>query len=409
MSPCRLAACCLACAVAAVAPDAAASDVEWQGHLDVRAVAAGDELAWDEGGLGKGRFGAGDDGAAFASAVLAGTWLASPEVLASATLQLVPDHAQPLDVLDAWVRYRPVSTTPWRWSLRAGAFWAPVSLENEGVGWSSLWTLTPSAINSWAGEELRTIGAEASLEHRGEAATTTAFVAVFGWNDPAGELLAARGWGLGDAYSGLGAVLREPDVHAPRGRAPVPMLYRPFREVDGRPGWYAGISREVRDVGRTSLLVYDNRAERDSWEPYAGHRAFSWDTRFLGGGWLRYVGDYVLAAQAMAGSTVFEPQPGTVLDTRFHAGYLLVARETGTWRPALRVDVFGTRQRGPTDAPLDERGHAVTLALNWRPREHLRLVGELLRVDSTRAQRRLGGEGARRADVQVQVAARIQF
>lgn len=399
---------CLGCLLAVVVP-AAAQDVRWHGHVDLRAVAAGREVAWDEGGLGKTRFGAGDDGATLASAVLAGNWLVSPEVMASATLQFVPDHAQSPDVLDAWVRYRPVSTTPWRWALRAGAFWAPVSLENDGVGWSSLWTLTPSAINSWVGEELRTIGLEASLEHRGDGVDTTAFAAVFGWNDPAGELLAARGWGMGDAYSGLGAVLREPDVHAPRGRAPVPMLYRPFREVDGRPGWYAGFAREARDGGRTTLLVYDNRAERDSWERYAGHRAFSWDTRFISAGWLRPLGDHVLAAQGMAGSTVFEPQPGSVLDTRFQAGYLLLARETGEWRPALRVDVFRTRQHGPTSAPLDETGHALTLALNWRPREHLRLIGELLRMDSTRAQRRLGGIGARRVDLQVQVAARIYF
>ena len=149
----------LACLLAAGAAPVVAQDVRWHGHLDLRAAGAGDEVAWDEGGLGKSRFGAGDDGAVLASGVLAGTAQFGPEVLASATLQLIPAQERPLDVLDAWVRYRPVSTTPWRWSVRAGAFWAPVSLENEGVGWTSLWTLTPSAINSWVGEELRTIGA----------------------------------------------------------------------------------------------------------------------------------------------------------------------------------------------------------------------------------------------------------
>lgn len=386
-----------------------AGGIQWHGHLDLRGVAAGDERSWDEGGLGKARFGAGDDGAVLASGVLAGTAQVTPGLVAAATLQLDPGQAQPIDVLDAWVRYRPVSTTPWRWSVRAGAFWAPISLENEGVGWTSLWTLTPSAINSWVGEELRTIGAEASLEHRGASADVTAFVAVFGWNDPAGELLAARGWGLGDAYSGLGAVLREPDVYAPRARSPVPMHYRPFREIDGRPGWYAGVSRESRGAGRQALLYYDNRAERDSWERYAGHRAFSWDTRFWSGAAQRRLGDFVLAGQAMVGSTVFEPQPGMVLDTRFRAGYLLLARDSGTWRPAVRVDLFGTEQLGPTDAPLEEHGNALALALNWRPRSFLRVTGELLRIDSTRTQRRLGGLDARQVDWQVQIAAKLYF
>jgi len=394
----------------ALACHARADDgVRWQGHLDVRGVAPGGEVAWDDGGLGKARFGAGDDGTVLAGAVLSGSVQLSADTLASATVQFVPAHERSLDVLDAWVRYRPVSTTPWRWSVRAGAFWAPVSLENDGVGWTSLWTLTPSAINSWVGEELRTIGAEASLEHRGARADTTAFVALFGWNDPAGELLAARGWALGDASSGLGAVLREPDAYAPVAHAPVPMAYRPFREIDGRPGWYAGVTRAAGST-RSTLLYYDNRAERDAWEPYRGHRAFAWDTRFLSAALRRHVGgDYVVAVQAMAGSTVFEPQPGLVLDTRFHAGYVLLARETGTWRPAVRVDLFGTRQLGPTDAPLDEHGNAVALALNWRPRGNVRLIGEVLRIDSTRAQRRLEGSPARQVDLQVQVAARLYF
>lgn len=406
----RLALAIIGCVVAAGAAPAAAQEMRWQGHLDVRAVAAPDETAWDDGGLGKARFGDNDDDRMhLASGVLAGTAQLGPAVVASSTLQFVPGQDRSLDVLDAWVRYRPVSTTPWRWSVRAGAFWAPISLENEGVGWTSLWTLTPSAINSWVGEELRTIGAEASLEHRGEAADVTVFGAVFGWNDPAGELLAARGWGLGDAYSGLNAVLREPDVYAPRARAPIPMVYRPFREIDGRPGWYAGVTREVRDTSRMTLMHYDNRAERDSWERYAGHRAFSWDTRFWSAAARRRFGEYVVAAQALAGSTVFEPQPGMVLDTRFHAGYVLLARDTGEWRPAVRVDLFGTQQRGPTDAPLEEHGNAVTVALNWRPREHLRVTGELLRIDSTRAQRRLDGLDPRQVEWQVQVAARLYF
>ena len=405
----RLAPAIVGCVLAAGAGTVDAQEVRWQGHLDLRAVAAPDEAAWDAGGLGKARFGDDDDGLVLASGVLAATAQLGPDVLASGTVQFVPDHARPLDVLDAWVRYRPVSTTPWRWSVRAGAFWSPISLENEGVGWTSLWTLTPSAIDSWVGEELRTIGAEASLEHRGEAVDVSVFGAVVGWTDRAGELLAARGWGMGDAYSGLGAVLREPDVYAPRARSPVPMEYRPFREIDGRPGWYAGVTREVRDTSRITLLHYDNRARRDSWERYGGHRAFSWDTRFWSAAARRRFGEYVLAGQAMVGNTVFEPQPGMVLDTRFHAGYLLLARDEGEWRPAVRLDLFGTRQRGPTDAPLDEHGNALAFALNWRPREHLRLTGEVLRIDSTRAQRRLAGLDPHQVEWQVQVAARVYF
>ena len=111
----RLSRAIVGCALAAGAASVAAQEVRWQGHLDLRAVAAPDAPAWDEGGLGKARFGRGDDGVHLASGVIAGTAQLGPAVVASSTLQFAPGQDRPLDVLDAWVRYRPVSTTPWRW------------------------------------------------------------------------------------------------------------------------------------------------------------------------------------------------------------------------------------------------------------------------------------------------------
>jgi phosphate-selective porin len=122
------------------------------------------------------------------------------------------------------------------------------------------------------------------------------------------------------------------------------------------------------------------------------------------------VGDVVLIAQAMDGSTAFEPRAGLLLDTRFHAGSLLAAWDRGRWRPALRLDLFSLRQLPDTLAdPLDEHGNAMTLALNWRPREFLRVTGELLRVDSRRDQRRLEGSSPRQVEVQSQLSLRLEF
>ena len=50
-------------------------------------------------------------------------------------------------------------------SVKAGAFFPAISLENDDLGWTSPYTLTPSAINSWIGEELRTIGSEGILRY----------------------------------------------------------------------------------------------------------------------------------------------------------------------------------------------------------------------------------------------------
>lgn len=392
-----------------LATAARAQDFHLHGFLDLRAVSPAHETGWDDGGLGKSRYGRGDGGVRAGAALLRADWQVTSDLSAAADLQYQPDERRHLDVLDAYLRYRPVSTTPWRWSLKLGAFFAPISLENEGIGWTSLWTITPSAINSWVGEELRTVGSEFSIEHRG-ASTFQAGFAIFGRNDPAGELLATRGWSLSDLTSGLRASVREPDVYAPVARAPVPVEYRPFDEIDHRPGWYADASWESRGYGKIVVLHYDNRADPQRYERYDGRKVFAWRTRFWSFGARTRVGEVTVIAQAMDGDSAFEPLPELYLDTHFRSGFLLAGWDSGAWRPALRVDFFSLRQTPSSlAAPLSEHGNALTAALNWRPTARLRITGEWLRIDSTRDQRILEGLAPRQIDRQVQVSARVLF
>jgi hypothetical protein len=383
---------------------------QWHGYAELRAGhAGGDDRSWLDGGLGKARFGNGS-GEVEPAAALAMAWPLAPAWLASAQLQYQDGQREPLGVIDAWVRLRPVSTTPWRWSVKAGAFFPPISLENDGVGWTSPWTLTPSAINSWVGEELRAIGTEFALEHRSDAATWRGVAAAFGHDDPAGDLLASRGWALGDMTSALNAELREPDVYAGNARTAVPVVFRPFTEIDQRIGWYAGLSREGAGGSLLSALRYDNRGDPTAWEMQGTRKVYAWRTRFWSVGARGRLGGMQWFAQAMDGSTAFEPRPGLYLDTKFSAAYLLAAWERGDWQPALRFDLFRARQLPDTLAtPLSEHGNAFTAALNWRPREGLRITGELLRIDSSRDQRTLEGLLPRQKDLQVQVGLRVSF
>jgi hypothetical protein len=398
---------CIVLGVFSIAGTASAQSLSVEGFLDLRLVAtdARDD-SWLDGGLGKMRFGADDDGVSGAG-VLAANWQATPSLLASAEAQYVPAARRPLDLVDAWVRYRPVSTTPWRASVKAGMFFPPISLENDGIGWTSTWTLTPSALNTWVGEELRTFGAEARLEHRGTRGTLSLSGALFEKNDPAGELLATRGWALHDVVSGLDGSVREPDALAPLvGREP-PVRYRPFLEMDHRPGGYVALDWQTPAQDRLTALVYDNRADPTVEVDYAGRELYAWHTRFWHVGAQHRIGDVVLIAQAMRGSTVFEPAPGFQLDTHFAAGYLLAGWDLGRWQPALRVDLFQARQLpAGLPNPLDEHGNAITLALNWRPQERLRVSGEVLRVDSVRDQRRLVGLDPRQRELQLQASVR---
>jgi hypothetical protein len=400
-----------ACVVFASLPhDARAQDFELHGYLDMRAVLPSDETSWTNGGLGKSRFGGGNGAEAKFAGVLAATWHPTPSLVAVADLQYPTGKDRRLDVLDAYLRYRPVSLTPWRWSAKFGAFFPPVSLENDGIGWTSPWTLTPSAINSWVGEELRTIGAELHFEYRGASNSFEGSAAAFVNNDPAGELIAARGWSLGDATSGLNSSLREPNAYASLIGATAPVGYRPFDEIDNRIGWYANLGWESPAYGKITLLRYDNRGDPTRFEHYDGRDVFAWHTAFWSLGAQTRIDDVVLIAQAIDGSTSFEPVPELYLDTKLHAAYLLAGWDRGNWRPALRIDVFSLHQLPDfLPAPLSEHGHALTAALNWRPNDRIRVTGEWLRIDSTRNQRLLEGLSPRQIDEQLQLNLRVLF
>jgi hypothetical protein len=398
----------IALACAGVAPSGArAADV--RGYLDCRLVAHAQERSWVDGGLGKTRFGSGGTSLGCVQAGLVVAAQPLPSLLAVAGLQAQTSGRDELVLLEAYLRWRPVSITPWRWSLKAGAFFPPVSLENDAIGWTSPWTLSSSAINAWIGEEFRTIGGEARLEWRGEGQSLEAEAGLVRPSRPAGEVLDARGLSIGDLVSGFGSDLREPDAYAREDGHEPPLRFNPFLENDGRPGWYAGLDWRAPGRGRLALLRYDNEADAST-HSRGVEPVYSWRTEFWSLGGELEAGSWLLLAQAMTGSTELAPSPHFHTWTDFRAGYLLAGWNRGTWRPAFRIDAFSTNQL-PRD--LDDRtrehGHALTFALNWRPQDWLRLTAELLRVDSWRNQREADGDPAHRVDHQVQVGARVMF
>ena len=73
--------------------------------------------------------------------------------------------------------------------------------------------MTPSAINSWIGEELRTIGSEAIFRYDTNGFGTVSLTgAVTCCNDPAGILMAQRGWAMDDRPAGIFSDQRLPDA-----------------------------------------------------------------------------------------------------------------------------------------------------------------------------------------------------
>ncbi|WP_426688699.1 hypothetical protein [Rhodanobacter ginsengiterrae] len=382
-----------------------AQDVDLHAYIDGRLVAAPGETSWTQGGLGKTRFGDGGTAARFGGAGVVGTAQLTPALLALAEIQFQTTDRSSVNVIEAYLRYRPVSLSRWRWSVQAGAFMPPVSLENDAIGWTSPWTLTPSAINSWVGEELRAAGAEGRLEWRGDVSTWELRSALFRRNDPAGNLLAVRGWSLSDLTYGLGGRLREPDAtHDGQSSA---RRYDPFQNIGSRSGWYANLEWHAPGLGRINLMRYDNRADPAA---HTDSGVFAWHTWFTSIGGSTDTGPIRWIAQAMDGATVIEPVDGLRFTTGFRSAFLLAGWNRGNWRPALRIEHFSTGN-GRFDAGRrqGEHGNAVTAALNWRPRAWLRLTAEVLRIDSVRTQRGDAGLPPASMVTQVQLGIRLLY
>jgi len=379
-------------------------DLSGGGYLDLRLANSGDERAAVDGGLGKTRFG--DDGTGFhlAEAALYGNLQLTEDLLGYADVRYEPSQRTAVDLIESYVRYRPVSLSPWRWSVKAGAFFPPVSEENTAPGWTSPWTLTPSAINSWVGEELRTIGTEAKVEWRGESDHIEGEVAMFGWNEAAGVALAERGWTMTDRITGLFDRLRLPNALATPAK-PGAVWREPFAQIDGNPGWYAGLSWRHEDWGKLDLIYYDNEAD-----PHAFEHEYAWHTRFVGAGTQTANGPVTVLAQVMSGTTTVAPDEDEAYDTDFQAAYLLLGYRLGQWRIAARADFFATEaQNHDPDDRLSEHGAAQTVALSWLPLDYVKLTLEGLRVDSWRTQRLSYGLSPGQVDHQVQLGAKFMF
>jgi hypothetical protein len=392
-------------AAAAAAP-ARAIDFTFDGYADARFVLPPTDDSYLDGGLGKLRFGR-DDGSPnlhLTEMVGEARALVTPEIMATATARIDPNYGPGIDLLESWVRYRPVSTTEWRWSVKAGAFFPPNSLENDEIGWTSFWTLTPSAINSWIGSEVRVIGTEGTLEWRRDEGTVTLIGAVFGWNDNAGDLMTDRGWNFDDRVTGLFGKVRVPDATAVLLHQTPPLHEQLFKEIDGAPGWYLDLSWEPEDIGGIEIMRYDNNAD-----PAAKRgNDVAWHTSFWNLGLDKQLGKVTLLAQGMTGSTIIQPSPHFRLDTNFRSAYVLAGLDLDDWWFAGRFDVFQTRTFTPKVMPLlSEDGHAETLSASYLPAKWLRLTGELMVVDSNRPERKLTGDAPQQTEIQLQFSTRV--
>ena len=321
---------------------------------------------------------------------------------------------QVLALTEAFASLRPIPTSAWRQQLRAGFFYAPLSLENSVATWQAKGFLSSSAINTWLAEELRTLGIEWRWTRLGQFVGSdhdySLFAAAFDHNDTAGSLLSWRGWSLHDRQLGwdetvdFAALPTFADTGPFRFQAP---YTAPFEEVDHRVGYYIGADWQYRPQLRLSGLYYDNRGQPAEFD----NGQYSWQTRF------QHVSlhwqpneNWALLAQAMRGNTQMGRNVLRYVDNDFRAWYLSLARQWQTHRFSARYDNFRVADRDQTiNDNNQEHGKAYTLAWHWQFSTNWQLLTEVQQIDSDRPARLTIAEAAEQREHLLQLALRFQF
>jgi hypothetical protein len=347
--------------------------------------------SWLDGGFGKLPGSSDEDGSAAASGSLdlqAGFrvdlgehWAVWTHVVARAESDV--EASGEAGVTEFWVEGAG-DVAGGRLRARAGTMFLPTSRENVEMLWSSPYTISLSAINSWIAEEVRPTGID--LDYRYELAPgvqlrggATAFVG----NDTAGTLLAWRGWSIGSRLS-----VRDEELPLPP-LSTLPTSFprqkhgtTPFgSDLDDRVGWSARIRFDAPRNFVAQWTRFDTRGDRLLYDDQ-----YSWRTTFdlIGLGW-QPVERLTLAAEHIRGKTGMGLAPADRVDAQFESTYALASWHAGQFRLSTRYDWFEIGERDFSAAESnDESGSALAIAIVLEASPAWSFAVELDDVNATR-------------------------
>jgi hypothetical protein len=400
-----------ACAGAASAQVDLVSSDTVHGVADLRLSGADGEPSFTDGGFGKSRYGAGGGGyqGRIEVAEAALEWTPRLDWAWSAVVDAgyQPDQEHPVDLYQAYVVFKPVPNSDTRFSARFGYFYPPISLEHDARVWGVTDTITPSAIDSWVGEEVKVVGAEATLSRDFGGSSLALTGALFGFDDTAGTLIAYRGWALDDLKSQAFGSFELPPL-APDIEDDQDSETYSSREIDKRPGFYAKLQWRPAAPVMIEALYYDNRGDGVS---VTGDQQWAWATHFADLGASVQLDDRTrILAQALAGRTGIGPPAWRYVDVVFGSAYALITRDVGKGAVTARADVFETADHAPAPpAPDGEHGWALTGAWRYPLTDGLDLRLEAMHVESTRPSRILAGEAPFQRQTVLQSSLRFSF
>lgn len=313
-----------------------------------------------------------------------------------------PELTSDPDLFEAFIEYKPAPSRKLSWAMRAGVFFPHVSREHTAIAWTSPYSITPSAINSWIGEEIKTGGLEATANWRfnnGDRISLTAN--AFGFNETAGTLLHFRGWAFHDAKIGtrswwplpaVSSITGSDDPLNPNYDGPLfatqDWITYPTLELDNKVGYFLSLDYQTSFGLETGVQYYDNRGDPTAFED----GQYGWDTQFLNI-YAEYNSDQglTLISQYMDGDTDMGPMlvgwryPAS---TRYQSAFLLASQELGAVRLTGRVDWFKTIDRNLIEEDNNnENGWSALLAATYRVSDSIQMMAEYMHISSERPAR----------------------
>ena len=394
--------------------------IQWGAVLDLRGVRSGSSESWLSGGLGKTRYGALDGHRANVLALGQASLVADAhltEILAAhvqANFDAEPDREARrarAGLVEAFATFRPEPTPHLRLRFKGGLFFPAISFEHPGKAWTTAHTITPSALNTWVGEEMRSTGLESVVAWRGARHEGSVLLSVFSNNDPAGTLLSWRGWAMHDRQTAVFDQLPLPPLRSFAPGAPfadLPAWDAPIREVDGRLGYHAGLAWSTDGLLELRASRWDNRADPAAFDGFQ----YGWYTEFWSAGArVRLPRGAEAIAQLVDGTTEMGKEAdGTLkVDNRFRAAFVLLTGALGRHRLTGRYDWFDVADRDTTADPNAEEGSAWTVAYLVRWTDAARVAVEWLQVTSTRDARADLGLAPRARETLLQASLRLVF
>jgi hypothetical protein len=397
--------------LALTGPPSGAAEYQFDASIDAAAVASNGTPNFIDNGLGTLRFTSAYQGLQLDNLQLG--YRATVAEVVHFTVEAVSyaDRASnPLDLTQAYAEVRPFPWGAWRARFKVGAFYAPISLENRLPGWRSAYTISPSAISTWVGEELRTFGAECNLDwlgrQQGHDWTLSTGAAVFGWNEAAGQLMSERGWAIQDRQTTVFGKFGSSNPTAPVGDERLLTA-----AGANRAGYYVDGSAKYLDTLELRALHYDNRADPNAYQEVANN--YPWQTQFNSAGarWTPTT-HWTVISQWLGGRTCSDYEDDTFECWNFDAEFLLLSWQLSANRLSGRYDRFDMHQSVPVELDASgyrDNGHAWTLAYQRDINAHLAIALELLQVDSRLNERLEFGDPQTALERQLELVVRAQL